>query len=226
MDIVATAPDGLTIHATTDGAGTPALVFVHGWSCDRSHWDHQVRSFAGRHQVVAIDLGGHGTSGSARAIWSIAAFRSDVVAVVEHLELDDVVLIGHSMGGDVVVDAALVLGDRVRGLVWVDVYATLGSPRDPAVIEAFLAPFEADFPTATERFVRGFFPPSADPALVDRVARGMAERPPAIALDAMRHSISNDGPILDQLRALRRRGTPLVSIDPLPDVDADSLARF
>ena len=226
MDIVVTSPDGLAIHARSDGVGTPALVFVHGWSCTRSDWDHQLRSFAGRHRVVAIDLGGHGTSGTSRAVWSIAAFRSDVVAVVEQLDLHDAVLIGHSMGGDVIVDAALVLDDRVRGLVWVDVYATLGRPRDPAVIEAFVAPFEADFPTATESFVRDLFPATADPALVDRVARGMAARPPAIAVDAMRHSISNDGPILDQLRALQRHGTPLVSIDPRPDVDAGALARY
>jgi pimeloyl-ACP methyl ester carboxylesterase len=41
------------------GGGRP-LVFVHGWSCDRTYWREQMDEFAKRHRVVAIDLGGHG----------------------------------------------------------------------------------------------------------------------------------------------------------------------
>src|SRR5918994_764401 len=91
----------------------PALVFVHGWSCDRSYWSRQLPHFAGRHNVVAIDLAGHGESGVGRQAWTMPAFGDDVVAAVEQLGLESTVLIGHSMGGDVIVDAALKLPDRV-----------------------------------------------------------------------------------------------------------------
>lgn len=55
--------DGLPVRYEVLGDGTPALVFVHGWSCDRRYWDGQVGYFADRHRVVAIDLAGHGESG-------------------------------------------------------------------------------------------------------------------------------------------------------------------
>jgi pimeloyl-ACP methyl ester carboxylesterase len=57
--------------------------------------------------VVAIDLAGHGESGVGRKAWTMPTFGDDLVAVVERLALADAVLIGHSMGGDVIVEAAL-----------------------------------------------------------------------------------------------------------------------
>jgi pimeloyl-ACP methyl ester carboxylesterase len=87
----------------------------------------------------------------------MAAFGEDVVAVVEQLGLSDLALIGHSMGGDVIVEAALRLGERVAGLVWVDTYSSLGEPPTDDELEAFLAPFREDFAGAT----RGA--PSRDP---------------------------------------------------------------
>ena len=196
----------------TRGTGVPALVFVHGWSCDRSYWRGQLADFAERYQVVAIDLAGHGESGAGRAAWTMRAFGDDVVAVVEQLRLRDVVLIGHSMGGDVVVAAGLRLRDRLAGLVWVDVYGTLGEPhRTPQQTEETIAPFREDFVRATQSFVRERLMPSADADLVDWVAADMSSAPPEIALDALRHAITNDDAILAGLREL---ATPLVALNP------------
>ena len=100
---------------------------------------------------MAIDLAGHGESGSGRTVWTMPAFGADVVAVIEQLGLQDAVLIGHSMGGDVIVEAALALRGASRGLVWVDIYASLGEPRSPDEIETFVRPFRDDFVAATQR---------------------------------------------------------------------------
>jgi pimeloyl-ACP methyl ester carboxylesterase len=115
MSGVATSRDGIPLTFEVHGSGTPALVFVHGWSCDRGYWSGQLAAFSDRHQVVAVDLAGHGESGGGRQTWTMAAFGDDVVAVVEQLGLGELVLIGHSMGGDVIVEAALRLGERVLG---------------------------------------------------------------------------------------------------------------
>ena len=211
MSGVATSRDGIPLRFEVHGAGTPTLVFVHGWSCDRSYWRGQLRPFAARYQTVTVDLAGHGESGFGRRVWTMAAFGEDVVAVAEQLGLGELVLIGHSMGGDVIVEAALRLGGRVAGLVWVDTYNTLGEPQTDDEIEAFVAPFREDFPAATRALVDRLFTPDADAELVEWVAADMSAAPPEIAIDALQHAVGNERGILAGLRELT---ASVVAINP------------
>ena len=223
MKDVARSADDIPVHFEVDGRGTPALVFVHGWSCDRTYWNRQIDHFARRHEVVAVDLAGHGESGVGRRAWTMAAFGGDVVAVIEKLDLRDLVLIGHSMGGDVIVEVALALPDRVAGLVWADVYTTLGASRTPDEIEEFVQPFREDFVTAAHAFVRPMFVPGSDPELVERVVAGMSGARPEVAVDAMEHAVSNEGAILAALPKLK---APIVAINAgYRPTDAEALQR-
>ena len=211
MEDVAVSADGLAIHYDVHGNGSPSLVFVHGWSCDRTYWGGQVDYFAERHQVVTIDLAGHGESDTGRESWTMPAFGGDVVAVMERLGLRSTVLIGHSMGGDVIVEAALRLPGRVAGLVWADTYNTLGDPITDDELKAFAAPFREDFVPATRALVRNMFLASSDPELVERVVNDMSSAPPDIAVDALEHAVGNSGPIL---AALSQLTMPVVAINP------------
>jgi pimeloyl-ACP methyl ester carboxylesterase len=211
MSGVATSRDGIPVAFEVHGAGTPTLVFIHGWACDRRYWRGQLGPLAARYQTVAVDLAGHGESGIGRRAWTMAAFGEDVAAVVEQLGVGELVLIGHSMGGDVIVEAALRLGDRVAGLVWVDTYSTLGEPQTDDEIEAFLAPFREDFVTATRAMVRRLFTPDADAELVEWVASEMSAAPPEIAINALQSAVSNDRGVLAGLRQLN---APVVAINP------------
>lgn len=223
MNDLAFSADGIPIRFDVEGRGAPALVFVHGWSCDRTYWSSQMSHFARRHQVVAIDLAGHGESGADRRSWTMPAFGSDVVAVIERLKLGEVVLVGHSMGGDVIVEVALGLPDQVAGLVWVDTYSTLGEPRTPEELEEFVAPFRQDFVTATRNMVRRMFVPGSDPDLVDRVALDMSAAPPEVALDVMENAVGNDQAIVAGLRELT---SPVVAINPnYRPTDVEALRR-
>ena len=121
--------DGVDIRYEVAGSGEPALVFVHGWSCDRSYWRAQTDHFEASHRVVAIDLGGHGESGLGRKDWTMAAFGGDVRAVVEALGLRKIVLVGHSMGGHVIVEATQLMPDRVAALVLVDTFEDVDRAR-------------------------------------------------------------------------------------------------
>ncbi len=69
------AEDGVRISYTSEGHGEPAIVFLHGWTCDHTHWRFQVPEFRKSFRVIAIDLPGHGSSGADRKSWSIDAFR-------------------------------------------------------------------------------------------------------------------------------------------------------
>jgi pimeloyl-ACP methyl ester carboxylesterase len=210
MESSAVSADGVPLAFEVRGVGEPTLVFVHGWSCDRGYWKHQLDDFGKRQQVVALDLAGHGQSGVGRDTWTMPSFAQDVVAVADALRLDRMILIGHSMGGDVIVEAARRLPARVEGLVWVDVYRTLAALRSREAMERFVAPFRADFVPTTLDFVRGMFVPSSDPDLVEWVAADMAAAPPDIALDSLEHARTVLPDVIDGLRDIH---LPVVAIN-------------
>ena len=209
-DYVASA-DGVRIAYEVHGAGSPSLVFVHGWSCNRTYWSGQLGEFAKRNTVVAIDLAGHGDSGIDRKNWTIPAYGADVAAVVKKLNLKKVVLIGHSMGGDVIAEAALLLPGRVAGLIWVDTYKKLGAGRSPEEVDAFAAKFSPDFAKTTQEFVRSMFVSTSDPALVERVAHQMSSAPPNIAIPSLRAAF---GYSREMPATLERLMLPGIAINP------------
>ncbi len=216
--------DGVFIAYEVRGAGLPALVFIHGWSCDRNYWRGQLEPFARKFQVVAVDLAGHGESGFGREAWTIAAFGEDVAAVVNTLSLERIILIGHSMGGDVIMEAARRLPGRVEALVWIDTYRELGTPRTPEEVQALMAPFQADYLEATRAFVRSMFRAGSDEELVEQVAADMSAAPPSVALGAMEAAITYDREVTSTLRELN---LPLVAINPdNQPTHLDSMARY
>lgn len=217
------APDGVEIRYEVAGAGEPALVLVHGWSCDRTYWRPQVDHFAGSRRVVALDLGGHGESGLGRKDWTMGAFGADVRAAVEALDLRSVVLVGHSIGGAVVAEAARLMPDRVAAVILVDTFHEVDRPMTPEEREGFVAPLREDFRGAAEAFVRQLmFTADADPALVDRIARDMADAPPAVGLSAGEQLLSYDeGAALAALDAPVR----LINADLFP-TDLEAARRY
>jgi pimeloyl-ACP methyl ester carboxylesterase len=216
--------DGVPISYEVRGTGAAALVFVHGWSCKRSSWAGQLEPFSREFQVVAVDLAGHGESGTGRESWTIAAFGEDVAAVVKKLGLRRIVLIGHSMGGDVIIEAARRLPGRVAGLVWVDTYRRLGDPMTPDEVQAFVAPFRTAFQESASAFFRGMFPPGSNPALVERMAGDVAAAPPAIALKVMEAALSFEGEVMAALPELK---LPLIAINPdYRPTHFESMKRF
>ena len=187
------APDGVEIRYEAAGNGEPAIVFVHGWSCDRSYWSGQAAHFAKSRRIVAIDLAGHGESGLGRQRYSIEAFGADVKAVVDALGLRRVVLVGHSMGGPVTLEAARLMPERVVALVPIDTLGRVGAQIPAEERRAFLDPMRADFPTATRKFVLDFmFTPKSDPALAERIAQDIAAAPREVALSALENLFDYD----------------------------------
>jgi pimeloyl-ACP methyl ester carboxylesterase len=225
---MARSADGVDIayEVYGDAAGAAfAVVLVHGWAGNRTYWDHQVAHLSERYQVVTLDLGGHGASGVGRSDWTLSAFGDDVIAVVEAIPAPRIVLVGHSMGGDAVVHAARRLGDRVAGIVWVDVLRSLGDEpvSPPEVVDAFVAPFREDFVAAVDRFARSLFPAAADPALVDRIAADMATVRQDATLGSIRYALNRHPSIMAGLSEIT---APVVAINPdIGPTDVESLRR-
>jgi pimeloyl-ACP methyl ester carboxylesterase len=184
--------DGVSISYETAGKGEPALVFVHCWTCNRGFWDRQVEHFSPQYQVVQLDLAGHGESGKGRKEYTIAAFGADVAAVVNKIGAKQVVLIGHSMGGPVSLEAEKLLGDRVVGVVGVDTFHTnFKMPTEEKerkeFTENFIKQFDANFPDAVTKFMRSMFAPTTDPMLIELVSISSSSADKDMATSAMRN---------------------------------------
>jgi pimeloyl-ACP methyl ester carboxylesterase len=121
-DKIALHNNGVNIAYTDTGKNDTTLLFVHGWCINKSYWADQVAYFGKKYRVVAIDLPGFGESGKNREDWSPTAFSRDVDSVIKQLDLKKVILIGHSMSGDVVLQAAVDNPKQIIGLAVVDIF--------------------------------------------------------------------------------------------------------
>jgi len=202
------APDGVTIVYSAAGAGDPALVFIHGGLADRSFFAGQLRAFAGRYRVIALDLAGHGESGANRTKWGIPEFGADVKAVVDAEKLKRVILFGNSLGGPTAIEAALLLGGRVIGVVGIDTFQSLDYRITAEEARQRAKAFRNDYSGSVKQMVRTLFHPDADPALLADVERRMSRSSPE-ATYSMFVSLAG----YDQAGPARRLTVPLRAIN-------------
>ena len=94
-----TAKDGTTIYYKDWGKG-PVITFSHGWPLNSDMWDGQML-FLAQHgfRVVAHDRRGHGRSSQAFSGNDMDGYADDLAAVIEALDLEDIMMVGHSTGG-------------------------------------------------------------------------------------------------------------------------------
>jgi pimeloyl-ACP methyl ester carboxylesterase len=213
--LTATSTDGVPIRYAVHGAGEPTLLFVHGWAFDRHLWDPEVRRLGGRCRVVTMDLAGHGESGDARKRWTIPAFGEDVKAVADAVGSGRPILVGHSMGGLAVLEAARRLGDRVQAIVLVDIVLDAEQRMPAEEIEAHARRLEADYDAVTRQMADQFLlGPAAPPAVRAHViARTTTALPPALSVALLREVWAYDPvPALGEIDAPIRA----VSADKFP----------
>ncbi|HEY5132191.1 MAG TPA: alpha/beta hydrolase [Candidatus Krumholzibacteriaceae bacterium] len=193
--------DSIPLSYTVQGSGEPALVFVHCWCCDKTYWKNQVPYFEKKYTVVTLDLAGHGASGLGRKDYTIESFGADVASVVNALGLTKVILIGHSMGGDVNLEAARRLSGKVIALVGVDTYQDFADRIPPEQRAKYIDAFTANFEGVTEKFVRSMFPAKADTALETSIASDMASESPRVGISAFKNMMDYDPlPAVKELR--------------------------
>ncbi|MBI5605915.1 MAG: alpha/beta hydrolase [Deltaproteobacteria bacterium] len=182
---VVLSKDGSPISYEIHGSGEPTLVFVHGWSCDARYWRAQVPYFSKKHRIVLLDLAGHGHSGTARRRYTMGAFGEDVCAVTEAAGGQKVILIGHSMGGSVIAEAARLMPNRVIGLIGIDTLVNIEYPMTRKELKKVMAPLRKNFRAASRQFVGKMIAPQTDPQLREWILSDISAAPPLVAISAM-----------------------------------------
>jgi pimeloyl-ACP methyl ester carboxylesterase len=113
--------DGLTIHYYRMGQrGKPPVVLLHGFSDSGLAWVRLASDLAGDYDLIMPDAIGHGRSSAPGSDGFRDRAVSDVLALIERLELDRPALIGHSMGARTAAGVAAEASDRLRGIVLED----------------------------------------------------------------------------------------------------------
>lgn len=128
--------DGINLRYLDIGQGNVPLVFVHGWGAQADIWRFQIRDLSKDHRVIALDLPGHGASGAISGPYTQKTLARAVLAVMDHARVKRAVLIGHSMGANVVRHAAIMNPKKVAGIVLVD-GAIFFPPRDAKGLAAW-----------------------------------------------------------------------------------------
>src|SRR5258705_8336921 len=96
------------------------FVLVHGFACAHTDWRHQIDYLSKSNAVFSPDLRGHGATPGTPDDVSIENFGADIAKLLAEKNVRDAVLVGHSMGCRVVLQAALDAPDRVGALVLID----------------------------------------------------------------------------------------------------------
>jgi len=172
------------------GNGDTTLLFVHGWCINKEYWNDQSTYFCDRYKVVTLDLPGFGRSGKNRTDWNFEQYADDINEFIKTEKLKNVILIGHSMSGDILLLMDTKYPRSVIGIVGIDNLKRPGVKlleEESKQIESFFAMMDSSFSGTVEVYTRqNLFPPSADTSIVNRVIKDFKMNDSVIAMKVLR----------------------------------------
>ena len=194
------------IFYTTKGSGDTTLLFIHGWCINSSYWEGQQDYFSSKYKTIALDLPGFGESTAIRENWTIEEYSKDIIRFMNHLELKNVILIGHSMAGEIVLETALTNHPSIKGIIGVDNFKMIDVQFTAEQIEqmnGFMKMIENDFanmaPDYAERFLLS---PATDESVAKRIKSDFANADPKIGFLSLSNYVAYTLNESDKLRNL------------------------
>ena len=194
------------INYFQQGQGDTTLLFLHGWCIDGTYWKNQVDYFSKTYHVCAIDLPGFGKSKAERTNWTIEEYANDVTAFMDAMNLKNVVIIGHSMAGEIMLQTALSNNSKIIGMVGVDNFKLIDvsfTPEQMKQMNDFFPMLEKDFKNSAPAYAdMMLFHPATSKEVKDRVKTDFANCDPVIGYETcmkqMQYAIT-DAQRLEQL---------------------------
>ena len=170
--------NGINLYFETHGTGHP-LILLHGGLGSGEMFGPTLTELAQQHQVIAVDLQGHGRTADIDRPIDIRLMADDIAALIDHLKLDKPDVVGYSLGGGVALFTAVKYPDKVRRLVVASAHARRDAiPPEmlaqQAQVNAAAAEFLKDTPM-WELYQRVAPHPEDFPRLLDKVGEAMAQ---------------------------------------------------
>ncbi len=173
-----TSSDSTSLSLEVCGGGETALLFIHGWLGNKSWWSEQMKAFQDKYLVAAMDLAGHGESSKTRKDYSSKLYADDIVAAAKSLEAKNVILIGHSMSGAYVLEAAPQI-PNLKALVVVDTLKDLDFTFTDEQINSFMDLYDNHFAMGVESVLPQYLFVSSTPKeVVDRLKKEFLAQAP------------------------------------------------
>ncbi|NOZ83897.1 MAG: alpha/beta hydrolase [Epsilonproteobacteria bacterium] len=194
------------INYFQQGQGDTTILFLHGWCIDGTYWKNQVDYFSKNYNVYAIDLPGFGKSKTERINWTIEEYANDVTAFIETMNLKNVVIIGHSMAGEIMLQTALTNNPKIVGIVGVDNFKLIDvvlTPEQMKQMTDFLSMLEEDFKNSAPVYAdMMLFHPTTSKEVKNRVKTDFANSDSVIGYGTLMNHMqyaNNDAQRLEQL---------------------------
>ncbi len=198
-----TSSDGLDIFVQDEGSGDTTLLFIHGWNLNHSFFQYQVNEFRNHYRVVVPDLPGYGKSGKTRERWSMEQYGRDIRSIIHQLDLKNVVLVAHSMGGNIALEAFKIDPSGIVAIIGVDNFKEVGATPDSTMqeqMDGFYAMLEENYPVNVRMAVEGFmFHPESPPGPKEEILDAYASVDPEIAIPVVRAAFTESDQEADQL---------------------------
>lgn len=167
------------------GHGDTTLLFLHGWCIDGTYWENQIDYFSKNYNFYAIDLPGFGKSKAKRTNWTIEEYANDVTAFIDTMHLKNVVIIGHSMAGEIMLQTALTNNPKIIGVVGVDNFKIIDvafTPEQMNQMTDFFPMLKNDFKNSAPLYAdMMLFHPTTSKEVKDRVKSDFANSDSVIA---------------------------------------------
>ncbi|EAU62388.1 alpha/beta fold hydrolase, partial [Stigmatella aurantiaca] len=184
------------------GSLGPPLIFAHGFGSEQRAWRHQVAAFRDKYQIILFDHVGCGRSDfnaySPERYSSVRRYAEDLLEICEELDLNDAILVGHSVSGMAGLLAAIAEPKRFRQLVFVKATPRLLNDGDyvggfeQPQLDALFAAMSANFYS----WAMGFAPLAMNtpdmPELAHEFAQTLSSMRPDIALSSARVVFQSD----------------------------------
>ncbi len=170
--------NGINLYVETHGTGRP-LILLHGGLGSGEMFGPVLPALAAHHQVVTVDLQGHGRTADIDRPLDLRLMAGDIAALIDHLGLDRPALVGYSLGGGVALHTGARYPDKVSRLVLVSAHVRRDAV-DPAILAqqeqvgSAAAEFMVDTPMY--RLYQKVAPRPEDfPRLLDKIGAAMAK---------------------------------------------------
>ncbi len=161
-----------------EGKGTRTIVLLHGACINSSYWSNQVAHLKDKYMILTIDHAGHGKSKDMSGPYTLERFANDAVGIIKSLKLDSIILVGHSMSGDISLHIHHALKGKVLGIIGIDNFKGLGAempPEQKKQMDGFMKLIDKDFAGSIPMATSFLFSSTTDTAVKARVNNDVLE---------------------------------------------------